>query len=319
MNRVPLYNYIDDKLHVLAQRIKTGGKLNMLNLHMHSESFYLHFFNLLYNFKLQNLNSAQQNVEAIDLIDHTNKLIIQVSATCTKLKIEGALSKDIIKKYPNYTFKFISIAKEAKYQKKNTFANPHSIAFSPKYDIYDITSILDKVKAASILKQKDIYKFIKGEIGSEIDIVKLDSNLATIINLLSKEQWDKSKKVNNVSIFEIDRKILHNQLDKAKYLIEEYFLFHSRINAKYAEFDAMGLNKSTSVLSKIQKEYIQLIDKTNPDKTFFDVIDKICQIIIESSNFEEIAYDELELCVNILVVDAFIRCKIFENPQNYTL
>ena len=291
MNRVLFYNYIDDKLHVLAERIKTGGKLNILNLHMHSESFYLHFFNLLYKFNLQNLNNKQQNVEAIDLIDHTNKLIIQVSATCSKAKIEGALSKNIIKEYPYYTFKFISIAKDAKYQRKHTFANPHNIAFSPQSDIYDIVSILDQIKAETIQKQKEIYKFVKAELGSQIDIVKLDSNLATIINLLSKEQWDKSNKINNISTFEIDRKISHNQLDKAKYLIEEYFIFHNRVNAMYAEFDMMGLNKSMSVLSKIQKEYIQLIDKTNPDKTFFDVIDTICQNITKSSNFEEIPYD----------------------------
>ncbi len=27
--------------------------------------------------------------------------------------------------------------------------------------------------------------------------------------------------------------------------------------------------------------------------------------------------DELELGVDIMPVDAFIRCKIFENPENY--
>jgi len=34
-----------------------------------------------------------------------------------------------------------------------------------------------------------------------------------------------------------------------------------------------------------------------------------------SENYNQIAFEELELCVNILVVDAFIRCKIFKNPE----
>lgn len=92
MNRNPYFNYIDEKLHVLARRIETRGKMNLLDIHVHSENFYLHFFNLLYGFKLENLNSKLQNVEAIDLIDHANQIIIQVSATCTKQKIESALA-----------------------------------------------------------------------------------------------------------------------------------------------------------------------------------------------------------------------------------
>ena len=77
---------------------------------MHSENFYLHFFNLLFGYKLENLNTFLQNVEAIDLIDHTNKIVIQVSATNTKQKVESTLEKEIIKTYSAYTFKFISIS-----------------------------------------------------------------------------------------------------------------------------------------------------------------------------------------------------------------
>ena len=38
---------------------------------------------------------------------------------------------------------------------------------------------------------------------------------------------------------------------------------------------------------------------------------------LNSKNYIEIPYDELDVCVSILVVDAFIRCKIFENPEGY--
>lgn len=113
MNRNLYYNYIEEKLHTLSGRIETRGKLNLLDLHVHSENFYLYFFNLIYCYKLENLNTKLQNVEAIDLIDHKNKILIQVSATSTKQKIELALSKNIIKKYNGYTFKFISISKDS--------------------------------------------------------------------------------------------------------------------------------------------------------------------------------------------------------------
>lgn len=47
------------------------------------------------------------------------------------------------------------------------------------------------------------------------------------------------------------------------------------------------------------------------------MIDKIIERILNSANYQAIPYEELELCVYIIVVDAFIRCKIFRNPENY--
>ncbi len=318
MNRNTYFDYIDEKLHTLSGRIETRGKLNLLDLHVHSENFYLYFFNLIYCYKLENLNTKLQNVEAIDLIDHKNKILIQVSATSTKQKIELALSKDIIKKYNGYTFKFISISKDSSdLRKKNYYANPHSINFTPTQDIYDIVTILKDIQSKNIDEIKDIYDFIKKELGGEIDIVKLDSNLATIINILSKEQWDEANQTNTVNSFEIERKITFNELKNARDAIKEYCVYYLKIDEKYAEFDTKGVNKSNSVLASIRREYLKFKNQDDVDSIFFSVIDSVKNKVLNSSNYEEISIDELELCVDILVVDAFIRCKIFENPEGY--
>ncbi|MCL7931535.1 ABC-three component system protein [Halomonas llamarensis] len=317
MNRTLYYNYIDEKLHALALRIDTNGKLNMLHLHMHSESFYLHFLNLLYGYMLENLNKSLQNVEAIDLIDYKNKIIIQVSATSTKSKVESALSKDIIEKFPSFKFMFLSISKAASSLRKTNFKNPHGISFSPASDILDLRSILDEILQKQVVAQKEVYELIKDELGNEIDVVKLDSNLAMIINILAKEKWNDDCHEEPAHKFEIDRKILHNQLEKAKCLIEEYSLYHVKVDSKFAEFDSMGSNKSRSVLAKIKREYIKAKDFRSPDDVFFAVIDVLKDKIIESANYSQIPIDELELCIDILVVDAFIRCKIMESPEGY--
>lgn len=317
MNRTSYFNYIDEKLHVLARRIETRGKLNMLDIHLHSENFYLHFFHLLYGYQLENLNSTLQNVEAIDLIDHSNKIIIQVSATNTKQKVESALKKQILKKYSNYSFKFISISKDASELRKKTFTSPNSLTFNPSSDIYDITSILSEISNKKAEDIKIIYNFIRCELGGEIDIIKLDSNLASIINILSKEKWDNANKTEVISSFEIERKITHNDLNDSKEIINEYCQFYGKVDQKYSEFDKMGANKSNSVLASIKREYLNLKRSSNADDVFLSVIEKIKDKVQKSANFVEIPIDELELCIDILVVDAFIRCKIFENPKNY--
>lgn len=50
------FNYIVSKLSALATEIELRGKLNFLDLHLHSENFYLFFFNELFGWHLQNMN-----------------------------------------------------------------------------------------------------------------------------------------------------------------------------------------------------------------------------------------------------------------------
>jgi hypothetical protein len=320
MNRTRYFNYIEEKLGILAYRINLKGKLNILDLHNHSENFYAFFLSKVFDWELENLNPIKQNIEAIDLVDHKNKLVLQVSATNTKQKLEASLNKKIIAKYPAYTFKFILISKESSELAKGTFANPHSISFNPKSDIIDNKSILDFILSMDIDKQKGIYHLIQKELGGDIDIVKLDSNLAIIINILSKENLSLSNTV-TTNTFEIERKISHNKLIATKSIIEEYAKYYGRLDKKYSEFDTQGSNKSLSVLQSINTSYIEISVKftnTSSDYILLQVIESIKEKVLKSANFIEIPIDELELCVKIIVVDAFIRCKIFENPLSYT-
>lgn len=317
MNRSWYFDYIEEKLSVLSTRVELRGKLNILDFHIHSENFYLHFFNLLFGWKLENENAKLQNVPSIDLIDKTNnRIFIQVSATNTKKKIEGTLSKDILQNYQDYSFKFISISKDASDRRKETFKNPYNVTFDPKKDIYDVKSILDIIFPLDIDKQREIQEFIKKELGQETDIEKLDSNLTTIVNILAKENLNENADL-NVKSFEIDRKITYNHLQKTKYVIEDYKIHHSRLERIYSEFDEQGANKSFSVLQNIRQEYINLLNDFSNDALFLKIKDNIIDKIRQSANFVKMPIDELELSVNILLVDAFIRCKIFENPENY--
>ncbi|MDR0845245.1 MAG: SMEK domain-containing protein, partial [Tannerella sp.] len=99
MNRASYFSYIEEKINTLATRVNSRGRLNILDLHLYSEDLYRDLLNKLYGWSLVNANANMHNVESIDLIDQTNLLVIQVSATNTKQKIESSLSKDSIKQY----------------------------------------------------------------------------------------------------------------------------------------------------------------------------------------------------------------------------
>jgi hypothetical protein len=317
MNRPDYFNVIDERLSLLSYRIERRGKLNILDYHGHAEYFYQYFLNEVYSWDVTNENDIKQNVEAIDLIDHTNKYIIQVSATASKQKIESSLSKHSIINYTGYTFLFVSIATDADDLRKKTFRNPHGINFNPSSDIIDIKSILTRIRGLHIDDQERIYKFVKKELVTEIEPMKLETNLATVINILSNEDWDKSEPVTEIDSFEIDRKITHNNLDGAKAIIDDYMIHYGRVDKIYSEFDSQGSNKSSTVLGTIRLEYAKAKNNLTDDQLFFEVVAKVQDKVLNSINYSSIPYDELELCVNILVVDAFIRCRIFENPANY--
>ena len=319
MNRLTYFDYIDEKLAVLAYRIDQRGRLNLLELHNHSENFWLHLLNKFFGWSFSDANALKQNVEAIDLIDDQNKIVCQVSATCTKQKVEDALSKDLIKKYPNYTFKFVSISKDGADLRNKSFVNPHGISFNPKDDIVDMKSILNKFKGLTAVEQERLYEFLKSELGSEVDIVKFDSNLAIIINIVSKVKFKPNPKI-SINSFEIERKITHNKLTNSKSIIDDCKPYSSKVAKKYSEFDKQGANKSISVLSAITSCLAEAKAEStslNNDGLFLKVIERVISIVTQSANYVEMPIDELELCVKVLVVDAFVRCKIFENPENY--
>lgn len=316
MNRSRHINFIIRKLSALAAEIGLRGQLNLLDLHLHSENFYAHLFNELFGWRLLNINTLTPNAEAIDLVDHTNKIIVQVSATATKGKVESALAKDL-SPYSGYTFKFISISKDAGALRSKIFANPHHLSFDPQTDIHDLASILRWINGLPVDDQIQIATLIKKELVAEVDPIKLESNLAALINILAKEDWNRDDPSLETIPFDIDKKIDHNKLKAARDIIDDYFIHHKRVARIYADYDQEGNNKSLSVLAAIKRDFVTHKVRLSDDDLFFKIIECVTKRVQGGANFASIPEEELELCVNILVVDAFIRCKIFKNPVGY--
>jgi hypothetical protein len=317
MNRQSYINAIEGLLSGLAYRIEVRVKLNILDLNLHSENFYTHFLNLLFGWELTNLNTIYQSAESIDLVDDVNKIIAQVSSTAKKGKIDSALSKKSLSKYCEYRFKFISISKDGDELRRKDYSIPNNLIFSPKQDIIDIPSLLREVNGLGIDRMKGILEFLEKEIKPEPDPTKVESNLTEVIKILSKEDLALQETDWEKIAFEIEEKISFNQLNRARDLVTDYAIYQSRIDKIYKDFDLAGANKSLSVLNRIRSEYKQL-NASNPDDRFFEIIDKVVNLIRSSSNYTKMPDEELRLCVEILVVDAFIRCKIFENPMRDT-
>jgi len=294
-------------------RIELRGGLNLLDLNVHSEHFYARLLNLLFSWDLINANVVDPNCEGIDLVSTVHKVVVQVSATATKRKIDSALSKDL-SKYAGYAFKFVSICRSAKNLRSNSYSNPHGLTFVPSTDIHDVPSILTVITAMDVGKISSIQAFLASELAADTNPAKTESNLAAVMNTLSKIDWNSVPKAPETNPYDIDAKITANALDSSQSLIRSFSAYYSRLDQIYTAFDEQGANKSLSILNGINSVYLRLCEIHSGDKLFRKIAEEVKALVAKSANYVTIPDDELLLCVQILVVDAFVRCKIFKNP-----
>lgn len=318
MERMKYFNFIEERLSTLATRASIRSSLNLIDLNIHSENFFASLLNLLFDLELNNVNTDKHNIESIDLIDIKNKIVVQVSTTATKQKIEKTLSKPILKDYTDFSLWFIFIGnKDCGTLMKGKYKNPYEISFKPQENIFYLKKMLSIIQNLSIEKIKEIYDLVKKEIGFTPDIVKYDTDLAKVINALSKDNFQNEEFPNKLD-FEIEEKIKFNLLDTKREFIKDYSIYIGKLQEKYTEFDRAGKNTSFAVLNSLRTVYRELKNKKiEPSGLFDEIIEQAKRKARESSNIKDVSEEMLELCIQIIVVDAFMKCKIFENPRNY--
>lgn len=258
-----------------------------------------------------------QNVEAIDLIDRRNKIVIQVSSVNTRKKIDDAITKFSMKDYAGWSFKFISIAKPANNLKHKTFENKNGLIFNPQNDIYDIDTILRNINELSTENIQVIADFIKKEFENDIFTTTLESDLAKVIIMLSKIDLSTYEGIRVDNEFLIEEKLAYNSMCSSIDIIKEYNVWQTAVRRVYETFDAEGMNKSFFVLQKIRSFYFAQKNDKQGDALFDAVRNDVKNEIIKHSSCSELSYESIDICTDVLVVDAFIRCKIFENPKGY--
>ncbi|MDL2257330.1 hypothetical protein LJC06_03910 [Bacteroidales bacterium OttesenSCG-928-I14] len=122
--------------------------------------------------------------------------------------------------------------------------------------------------------------------------------------------------------FDISSKIKHNNIKRNKFLIDEYSGYYAKINSLYSELEEQGDGfKKEKLLRNIRTIYLKV-----KGRYANDALDPIT-IVQENADdiFEEVECELLSLVkldnensffsISIIMVDAFMRCKILEEPM----
>ena len=152
------------------------------------------------------------------------------------------------------------------------------------------------------------------------------SMLNMVINAISDIELDIEENISslNIKAFDIDAKIKHNDIKRNKALIEEYKVFYTKVNSLYKVLEGQGSFKKDNLLRNIKGIYLQikgkyigndsnpmLIIRDNADNIIEDVQDKLL-ILAEKKTCNYL--EDISFGVSLIMVDAFMRCKILEDP-----
>lgn len=157
----------------------------------------------------------------------------------------------------------------------------------------------------------------------ENTIAKYPSVLSTLINqigskLLKDEFEDFGKKAPDT-----EEKILYNNVITYKPIIEEFSIYQGKLNGIYDEIEKQGSSKKSFLLQNIKTLYLKEKGKyvnikairDNADLIFENIENEIWKILESSSNLSpSLPIESIKMGISIVMVDAFMRCKILEEP-----
>ena len=311
-----LTSIITSRLAYLSSEVRLSGSMNLHDSNVLLEDVFKEILNITYGLELQNANLIKQNIKAIDLIDCSSKTINQVSSDNSKAKVQTSLDKIELPKYEGYTFKFVCISKGVSHLKKHHFNVPEGISFNAETDCYDDKRILRDVLAKDIDTKRNLASYLEKSILPATADERRPSVITYVINRLADEPLAEIAVNPDTKSFDLEPKIDFNSLKKWRDIISEYTVFSLLVDKIYRAYDEQGVNKSFAVLSSLHDLYLNLASELTGDALFDKLLESVYDIINKDYECNEsLTREELQVNIKIVLVDAFIKCKIFKKPE----
>ena len=311
-----LTSIITSRLSYLSSEVRLSGSMNLHDSNVLLEDVFKEILNITYGIELQNANLIKQNIKAIDLIDCSTKTFIQVSSDNSKAKVQTSLDKIELPKYEGYTFKFVCISKGISHLKKHHFNVPEGISFNAETDCYDDKRILRDILAKDIDTIRKLALYLEKSILPATADERRPSVITYVINRLADEPLAEIAVNPDTKSFDLEPKIDINSLKKWRHIISKYTVFSLLVDKIYRAYDEQGVNKSFAVLSSLHDLYLNLASELTGDTLFDKLLESVYDIVNKDYEYNEsLTREELQVNIKIVLVDAFVKCKIFKKPE----
>lgn len=189
------------------------------------------------------------------------------------------------------------------------------------------TDDVDRYPVPALKKMKlDHIEMMRRLHTSVYEVIKYSTALAYVVNAIgSAEFLDGHEPPDDRTRFEIEAKITYNQVKRYASIIGQYSVYQGKLTKLYTEIETQGSGKKQALLHTIQRLYSDAKTKfvtgnitvqDVADDLFSEVEARLWDILENrSSNLEEsLSYEERDTAISIVMVDAFMRCRILEEP-----
>ncbi|MGB5823181.1 MAG: SMEK domain-containing protein [Proteocatella sp.] len=220
MNRESYLKDINRYLSVLRYEVEHNNLINLYDINIISENFYNQLLNMIYGYKLQNINIVEKNATAIDLGDLENRIAVQVTSDNTSGKIKKTIRKFLENNHNEKYDRLIMLLITSKQKYTTAFNTDCKFVFDISKDIIDVEDIIKELNGKETGVLKDIANFLKNELSSEIE----DCNNQTIdINQIQERKINYLENLKHVYIKEVKSIFLDREfkVDKTNIDIDE--------------------------------------------------------------------------------------------------
>ena len=318
MERERLIKHINKLLVMHCDSLKVDGSGNLQDSAVLSEYFFRDLLNCAYGWQLVDANDFVANTPGYDLIDNGRRIFVQVSKDASREKIKKSLDKVDLPKYAGYSIKFMFLVAQApKYQPMKDNDVPEGLAFNINSDIIDISRLMKKLQSLQVDDLKHAAKIVDEELGvASVNPKKVPSALAAVVKtLLAKGRLEEQLWKDPVP-FEIAAKIRANGLDELEGKIQEISAYTPYLETIYQAYDESGANGRLAMLNMLNSEYAKAHHANqDPCETFFTLEDTLEKQISDNEDIACIDDATRLLCIDIVLVDAFMRCRIYKGPD----
>ncbi len=146
-----------------------------------------------------------------------------------------------------------------------------------------------------------------------------------IINALANVDWESKPQSESIESFSIEKKIKFNNIVRWRPYIDEYKEYQGKIDSVYNELECSGNSfKKGKLLRLISHAYLEIKGEwmeKNPKIGELQIIQESADSILDNVEERLIAEvenhnDDIAIAMPIIMVDAFMRCKILEKPPS---
>lgn len=288
--------------------------MNLYDINVVAEDFFTGLLNLIYGYKLRNLNVVEKNTPAIDLGDEENRISIQVTSDNSSKKIKETIRK-FIEKQSYFKYDRLVILMLTKKKKYTTvFDTENKFNFDFTKDVIECEDLMKTIRGKNVKELKILNEFLFGEFCNKVSKVKSTqaNEIDTIMDLIEYITKNKKLKYRVDNVIDPDYKINDRFKEFATRIKSEYTslytVYGDTLNTIY---DTLGIDEAQDLTKKMYLQDISIKYLEDTKDNPIDALNRLVSYFEDELSANGKKYDRS--AIKFYLVDEIIKCNVFPN------